>query len=512
MRYIKGVSRRQKVLFPESLDDYIGEDNPVKFINSFVDSLDLVKLGFKHAEPEQTGRPPYNPADLLKLYIYGYLNRIRSSRGLERETGRNTELMWLLRKLRPDFKTISDFRKDNKKAIKAVSREFVILCKKLSLFSGELIAIDGSKFKAVNSKKRNFNEKQLAKKIRDIDSKIEQYLKQLDGNDEAEKGSEGFSEEELGKKLEELKKRRGNYKRLVEGLKEKGENQVSLTDADSRAMVSNQRTDVGYNVQTAVDEKHKLILDYRVTNEANDTNQLSKMSKRAKGILGVERLDVLADKGYYNAEEVKECVDNGIMPYIPEHKSRVSKKENIPCPEYYKDKFIYEREKDIYVCPEGRGLRYKNTVVLHGRRMRTYESKECCGCESKKYCTQNKRGRIIYRWEYESLLEEMRERVKAETEKVKKRNLMNEHIFGTIKRNFNQGYFLMKGMDNIGAEMGLTTLAYNIRRVLNIIGIDDLITAVKLKSNEIFNNLGNILIKTNDFFLFLLKTPSLSYI
>ncbi len=475
MAYIEGISRKQVILFPDVIDDYIEDNNQVQFIDAFVDSMDLKELEFKYAEPEPTGRPPYNPADLLKLYIYGYLNRIRSSRSLEKETHRNIELMWLLRKLTPDFKTIADFRKDNKKAIKAVCREFILLCKKLSLFRGELIAIDGSKFKAVNSKKRNFNEAKLNKKIKEIEEKIDTYLSELEEND-------------------------------------RDETQISLTDPDSRTMVNNQRIEVCYNMQFTVDEKHKLILDHEVTNEVKDQNQLSKMAKRAKEILGVEEIEVLTDKGYYNAVEIKECVDNGIKPYIPELESTVSKKVNIPRPEFYKNKFSYDKEKDVYICPEGIELRYRNTAVHHGKRMRLYKSEECMGCKSKRLRTKNKNGRIIYRWENEEILEDMRRRIKLNKDKVKKQQWLTEHIFRTMKRNFNQGYFLMEGIDKVGGEMGLTVLAYNIKRVLNILGVDDLITVVKGKSNKIFNNLENIWIKIKDLFFYWLKTTYIEVI
>lgn len=305
MAYIEGISRKQVILFPDVIDDYIEDNNEVRFIDAFVDSLDLLKLGFKHSELESTGRPPYNPRDLLKLYIYGYINRIRSSRSLEKEANRNVGVMWLLKKLTPDFKTIADFRKDNKEAIKAVFREFVLLCKHLNLFSGELVAIDGSKFKAVNSKKRNFTEQKLKDKIKEIDDKINTYLKELEDNDNSEANIMPVSVKELEAKIESLKERKYEYQELLRKLKGCSDTQISLTDPDSRVMVNNQRIDVCYNVQTTVDEKHKLILDHEVTNVIKDSAQLSKMANRAKEILGVEGLEVLADKGYYDMEEVK---------------------------------------------------------------------------------------------------------------------------------------------------------------------------------------------------------------
>jgi len=478
MKYIHGTHRNQVVLFPEVIDDYVEEENPVRFVDAFVDNLDLRELGFKHAELNSTGRPPYDPADLLKLYIYGYLNRIRSSRQLERECKRNVELMWLLRKLAPDFKTIADFRKDNRNAIKRVFREFVFLCKKLDLFGGEFVAIDGSKFKAVNSKKRNFNEAKLKKKLSEIEEKIERYFKDLEENDTSEAHVSFPDAEELKEKIELLKQRREKYQELLKNLKESGESQISLTDPDSRAMVNNQRIEVCYNVQITVDEKHKLILDHEITNDVKDNDQLTKMSKRAKEILEVDELDVAADKGYYDAIEIKECVDNGIIPYIPEPKPTVSKKINVPEPSFYESEFRYDKEKDVYICPAGSELIFKNTAEHHGKIMRIYKSKMCTDCQFKPRYTRNQKGRIIYRWEHEEILEKMRRRVKDNRDKVKKRQWLAEHPFGTIKRAFNQGYMLMKGTGKVGAEISLTMLAYDITRVINIVGLKKLIAEV----------------------------------
>jgi transposase len=478
MAYIEGVARNQGILFPEVLEDYITEDNSVRFIDAFVDSLDLVGLGFKYAEPEPTGRPPYNPGDLLKLYVYGYLNRLRSSRGLERETYRNVELMWLIRKLKPDFKTIADFRKDNKVAIRGICGEFIFLCKHLDLFGGELIAIDGSKFRAVNSKKRNFNEEKLKRKIREIEEKVEGYLEELDENDKEERGVDCPDREGLKKKIEEIKRRKEEYRGLLEGLRESGEKQISITDPEAKAMLNNQRIEVCYNVQLAVDSKHKLILAHEVTNEVSDQNQLSGMAKRVKEVVNRERIKVLADKGYYNPVQIKECVDKGIIPYIPELESGVTKGRGIPGAEFSRDKFRYDKERDVYLCPEGKELRFMHTATHHGKRMRFYKSKGCMSCKVRGLCTRDKEGRIMTRWEHEGILEEMRERVKQEKEKVKLRNLLTEHVFGTMKRGFNQGYMLLKGKEKAGAEISLTVLSYNIKRALNIVGLKRLVEAV----------------------------------
>jgi len=477
--YVEGIARNQLILFPESINDYIEEDNPVQFIDVFVDSLDLGELGFKYSLPEATGRPPYNPADMLKLYLYGYLNRVRSSRSLEKESHRNLELMWLLKKLTPDFKTIADFRKDNKKAIKMVCREFTLLCKRLDLFGGELVAIDGSKFKAVNSKKRNFNEAKLKRAIKEIDEKVDGYLAELEDNDQEEAYVSHPDAEDIRARVMMLKERGRKYRELLAELKDSGETQISLTDADSRAMLNNQRVEVCYNVQTTVDSKHKLIIDREVTNEATDYGQLSQMSKRAKEILGVDELEVLADKGYYDAMEIKECVDQGILPYIPEkesHKYAGREFAETPFPE---KAFRYEKEKDCYICPGGLELTFRGKRGQHGRVMKIYWGEKCLGCALRSRCTTHPRGRTISRWEYEEILEDMRQRVESNRTKVKTRQWLSEHPFGTIKRTWNYGYMLMKGLDKVRGEASLTVIAYNMKRAINILGVQGLISAVR---------------------------------
>jgi transposase len=487
MSYIEGISRNQRMLFPDAVDEYIDEDNPVRFIDVFVDRLDLKELGFTHAEVEPTGRPPYDPADLLKLYIYGYLNRTRTTRKLEAESRRNVEVMWLLRKLTPDFKTIADFRRDNKQTIKKVFKEFVFLCKRLNLFSGELVAIDGCKIKAVNSKKRNFNRKKLKRSIKYIEEQIDEYLCELDKNDAEEKENALKSSNDLKEKISILKDRKKDYLKLLKELEDSGENQISLTDSESRLMINNQSADICYNVQVSTDEKHKLIIDYEVTNEVTDLKQLSTMSKRARDILGLERIEVTADKGYYDSSELKECIDKGIVPYVPERSPNVTKKGDVPKPDFYRDKFIYDAKKDVYICPCGKELPFRKKVIKDGKVMKAYRSSYCRYCVSNKECTKNPEGRIIFRWIYEEILDDMRERINKEKWKVKIRQCLIEHVFGTIKRNFNQEYFLTRGKDNVSGEMGLTALAYNMRRVLNIIGAKRLITIAKaIEKRSIF--------------------------
>jgi transposase len=464
-------------MFPESLDDYIAEDNPVRFMDAFVDSLDLQELGFERAVPKETGRPPYDPRDLLKLYIYGYLNRIRSSRKLEKEAGRNVEVMWLLRKKTPDFKTIADFRRDNGEPIRGTYREFTLLCRKLDLFGGELVAIDGSKFKAVNSRERNFTKRKLKALTKRIDEKIERYLEELDENDARETDSERWTKEELQEKIEGLKKRKGKYEELQQELEESGENQISLTDADARSMKlgKGRGTVVGYNVQISVDAKHKLIVDHELTNECNDMKQLSSMATQAKEVLEEETLDVVADAGYYNGEEIKKCTDAGIEPYVP----ATNPSKNKSAGRYTKKDFRYDAENDCYWCPAGKALgRSGGGVNRHGRKMQYYTRKECKTCAMKPKCTRAKGGRRVQRWEGEELLEEMAHRVRANPDKMEQRKAIVEHPFGIIKHSMEQGYFLTQRLWNVRTEMSLTILAYNMKRVMGLMSIEQLLKAL----------------------------------
>lgn len=478
MDFIRGVSRNQVVLFPESVEDYITDDNPVRFIDAFAGSLKLAELGFTRVNPADTGRPAYDPADLLRLYIYGYLNRVRSSRMLEREAKVNVEVMWLLGKLRPDFKTIADFRRDNREAIKGVCREFTLLCKKLELFGGELVAIDGSKFKAVNNRRRNFSEARLTKAIKAIEEKISAYLGSLDQQDAVETEplpTPAPSAAELGEKIRLLQERREKYQALRQGLKESGAKQVSLTDADARSMVTHHNaTDVCYNVQTAVDSKHQLIVEHEVTNDPTDHAHLTEMALRAKATLGVEQLEVVADMGYFDGAEVKQCAAAGITTYIPKPITSVNKKRGL----FTKQDFRYDEAKDCYHCPQGEDLTFRFETVELNRQIRYYATTKCRGCPIKEKCTSAKGGRRITRWIDEKLLEDMARRVRARPEIMRQRQQLSEPPFGTIKRAMGQGYFLMKGLNKVGAEMSLTVLSYNLKRVVNILGVKRMIAAV----------------------------------
>ena len=476
MGFIDGVPRDQLIMFPQSLDEYISNDNPVRFVDAFVDRLDLRALGFKHAVPEETGRPPYHPGIQLKLYIYGYLNRIRSSRRLEKEAKRNVELMWLLGKLAPDFKTIADFRRGNREAIRKACREFTLYCRESGLFGGELVAIDGSKFKAVNSRQRNFTARKLETLTQRVDEKIERYLKELDANDSQEVDSQKPTAEELQEKIETLRKRKQGYEELQERLDESGETQISLTDPDARSMrVGRARgTEVAYNVQITVDDKHNLIVDHEVTNEVTDRGQLSTMAIRAKEILGVDELDALADMGYYHGREVRTCLEEGITPYIPKPDTSANKRLGL----YGKQDFRYDSEKDCYRCPAGEALTFRSQTTERGRDIRYYATTACKDCDLKSKCTRNERGRRITRWVHEALMEEMERRVLNDAEKVGKRKRIVEHPFGTMKRGMNQGYFLMRRLPNVRCEMSLTVLAHNIKRVINILGVPKMVRAL----------------------------------
>ena len=485
MQHIQGQERNQVTLFPDMLDDYVADENPVRFLDAFVDALDLAGLGFRHAVLQDTGRPPYHPADLLKLYVYGYLNRIRSSRLLEREAGRNLELMWLLRRLTPDFKTIADFRRDNRKAVRHVCRQFTLFCRQLDLFGGELVAIDGSKFKAQNAKGRNFTQKKLKRQLKDLDEKIDDYLEELDQADEEEKDTPDKPDaDQLREKIEQMKRRQAELREIQQQMKDSGQSQISLTDPDSRSMPvgGGEATVVAYNVQLSVDAKHKLIVDHEVTNEVTDLGLLSSMAKRAKQALGVNELDAITDMGYYDGQQVKECLEAGVTPYIPKANTSTNRKRGL----FTKQDFTFEAEHDCYLCPAGQTLTYRFTTVEQEREIRYYATHACRDCPLRPQCTRNKRGRRITRWVNEDLLEAMEARIRAQPQKVTLRKQLVEHPFGTIKQStssrclygMNQGYFLMRGLPKVRAEMALTVMAYNLKRVINILGVPRMIQAL----------------------------------
>jgi transposase len=483
--HVTGHHRNQSVLFPSKLDDYVDKENPVRFIDAFVDSLNLEKLGFKHSIPADTGRPSYDPSDLLKLYVYGYLNQVRSSRKLEKECHRNVEVMWLMKKLSPDFKTIADFRKDNVDCIKPVFKEFVYLCRSLDLYGAQLVAIDGTKFRAVNSRANNLSEKTVALRLKQIEEKIAQYLKEMDENDTADSDEdESVKVDELKQKICKLEEEKERYERIQDQMKASGQKEVSLVDPDSRLMrVDSRRLEVGYNIQTSVDAKQHLIVDYGVINNSTDHHQLAKDATAAKQTLDVDRLDVVSDKGFYVEKDVFDCENNGVTVFMPIPDAlNPYKSVGVPEPEFYSDRFAYDAAKDVYVCPVGNEMPYwKRSNRGKGFEGKLYRSMCCASCSARGKCTRNKRGRYMFRGEYDGAVDRLRTRLEsfAGREKVRLRRILAEHPFGTMKRAFNQGYLLLKGMRKVTGEVGFTMLAYNMRRAINILGVGTLVDLMK---------------------------------
>jgi transposase len=492
MMHIAGQDRSQLLLLPESLDDYVGPENPVRFIEAFVDGLDLTAAGFARVTPKRTGRPGYAPADLLKLYIYGYLNRIRSSRRLEAETHRNIEVIWLLRHLKPDFKTIADFRRDNRKAFRPVFRQFVLLCRQLDLFGRELLAVDGTRIKAVNNKDRNFTRASLTKFIELADAKLDDYLQRLDQSDATERKTGGSRVDNLAEKIAAVRARRTRCQEMLAQLDRTGEDQISLTDPDSRAMAAHTHVAVGYNVQVAVDVKHKLIVEQQVTNQVVDmgrgwpkvppsiawwngqTRVLTQTAEPAKEILDVETIDVVAAKGYFKIEDIEACEKAGIVPYVP----RPQRGPSVKAGYFRKDEFQYDAGNDSYVCPAGQRLYPYSSSLLRGLKKVNYVNKLACDdCKIRSQCTGGK-FRTVSRLENEAVLDRMQARLAKRPDILDHRRETVEHPFGTIKQWMHQGTFLMRGLEKVRAEFSLTALAYNLRRVLNIVGFAQLMAAV----------------------------------
>ena len=474
MAHISGHDRSQTLLFPESVDDYVGPDNPVRFIDAFVDKLDLAAAGFVAVEPKATGRPGYAPADLLKLYIYGYLNRIRSSRRLEAETHRNIEVIWLLRHLKPDFKTIADFRRDNRAAFKPVFREFVLLCRQLDLFGRELLAVDGTRIKAVNNKDRNFTRASLEQFIRTADECLAGYLQRLDDGDTEENGTGGTRVQGLAEKIDAIRAKRDRLRSLLADLDRTGESQVSLTDPDSRAMAAHTRVAVGYNAQVAVDAKHKLIVEQAVTNQVLDLGLLTQTAEPARALLGVGQIDVVADRGYFKFEDIEACEAAGMTPYVPKPQRGPAVREGF----FAKDEFRYDPAEDVYICPAGERLGRKYESKSRDLTKIDYSNRSAClACALRPRCTRS--FRRVSRLENEAVLDRMAARLKARPEILDRRRDTVEHPFGSIKQWMGQGTFLMKGLQNVRAEFSLTALAYNMRRVINILGVRAMIAAAK---------------------------------
>jgi transposase len=465
-------------LLPERLDDYIAEGNEVRVIDAFVEGLDLVDLEIERAVPARIGAPAYHPRDLLRLYVYGYLNRIRSSRRLERECHRNVEVMWLMRRLAPDHKTIANFRKVNVTALKKVWQEFTVVCKELDLFGRELSFIDGTKIQAVNGKDRNFTVERLKKLLPRIEERISEYLAELERQDARE--AETPAQKSLKEKLERLKERKTRYEQYQKELKEDGERQLSLTDPESRRMKTREGFGVCYNAQIAVDPKHHLIVAQDVTNEVNDREQLAAMALAAKQALGVEALEVVADCGYHNATKVKQCEDAQVTAYVPAVESSKSANKGL----YTKLDFTYDPERDAYRCPAGQWLDCFTQSRDKGHLVRYYANAAACReCPLRAQCTSSKKeGRRIARRAEEPWAEAMEVRVKARPELQQQRKCMVEHPFGTMKRVMDFGYFLLKGLEKVRGEFSLMALSYNLRRVINVLGVECLLEALRKRA------------------------------
>lgn len=475
-RFIEGTDRGQSTLFPECLEDWIDENNPVRVIDVFVDELDLTELGFDGITPEVTGRPSYHPSVLLKLYIYGYLNRVQSSRRLEREAGRNVELMWLTGRLVPDHKTIADFRKDNGPAIGKVCARFVELCREMGLIAKASVAIDGSKFKAVNNRDKNFTRAKVERRRAQLEESVARYLRQLDTADRQEP-SEALViktdrlKEKLAKLEEEMEKLAAIEKQMLAA----PDQQISLTDPDSRSMATSGRGSgvVGYNVQVAVETEHHLIVTHEVTNSGSDRAQLANVAKQAKAVLQTETLEAVADRGYFNSPEILACHEASITVTLPKPMTSGAKSDG----RFGKQDFVYIADQDVYRCPAGERLTYRYTNEEDGKVLRRYWTTACPECPLKSQCTKGPERRIT-RWEHEHVLEAVQQRLDANPKAMRQRRETVEHPFGTMKARMGATHFLTKTLPKVAAEMALCVLAYNLTRVMNIVGIKPLIAAI----------------------------------
>ena len=476
-RFLVGADRGQSTLLPECLDEWIDESNPVRAVDAFVDALDLGKLGFEGVVPEVTGRPSYHPSALLKLYIYGYLNRVQSSRRLEREAGRNLEVIWLLGRLVPDDKTIADFRKDNGSAIRKVCAQFVALCRDMGLLTKASVAIDGSKFKAVNNRDRNFTRAKVERRRAQLEASVARYLSQLDTAD-LQEPSEALAAKtaHLKEKLAKLESEMQRLAALEKQMLASPDQQISLTDPDSRSMATSGRGSgvVGYNVQVAVETEHHLIVTHEVTNSGSDRAQLANMGRQAREALGVDKLEAVADRGYYNSTEIKACDDAGVAVTLPKPMTSGAKSDG----RFGKQDFVYNAAEDVYRCPAGEKLGYRMTTEQDGKMMRRYWTNACPNCLLKSKCTTGNERRIP-RWEHEHVLEAAQKRLDENPQAMRARRETVEHPFGTLKMRMGATHFLMKRLPKVATEMALHVLAYNLTRVMNIVGVKPLLAAIR---------------------------------
>ena len=474
MQYISGEDRNQISMLPPSIDEYVTEDNPVRVIDAFVDSLDVATMGFNHSELNSTGRPPYASQDMLKLYIYGYFNRIRSSRCLERETHRNLEVIWLMKNLRPDHKTIARFRHDNTKALKNTFKAFVT-----------------RKFAGCNSKDRNFNSEKLKDRIARIDQNLEKYLSELESNDNGEAESETGTNCSIQQIISELTERRDKYQGMLEDLKESGETQISLTDPDCRRMTNSmKKTVVGYNVQTAVDSKNGLIASYKVTNQVTDMGQLHDVGAEAKDNLKIKsKIDLLADKGYNSATDIAECyADNmnaNVCMDIEEFDICVETDEDTPKPETHQNgRCVYLKERNVCICPMGEIL-YPATYRTAKHSAKFNNFRKCRLCKHRCTTATAKQFEVWmlpseFSKEYNiENLHVKQVRIKPNKELLKQRKCLSEHPFGTVKRAFHADYLLTKGLTLTDGEFALAFLIFNMKRALSVLGIKKLTKAIR---------------------------------
>lgn len=542
MGYIQGADRNQVILLPDTLDDYVGGDNEVRAIDAFIDSLDISLMGFK-ADPAKEGRPGYDPRGMLKLYMYGYLNHIRSSRRLQKEASRNVELMWLLRKVVPDFRCIADFRKDNAKSIREVFRAFVRLCNKAGLLSHESVVIDGSKFRAVNADNKSYVSSNAKKFLLDVEEKISRYMKELDEADAAESRLGALTKEDIASVLDYLERRKAQLTEALEQMAGSGENHICTTDPESRLMKTRDGIRPSFNVQTAVEAKNHLIVHYDVTSECTDWHLFGDGINASKAALGVENLEGIADRGYSNDEEIQQCLLNGDTPTTHPNKGEKSRmfrfqktdtevtgevvsyaemkaqgglekapvevRREPPLHPY----FERDIEKDIVICPMGQTLFYAGPGHPNGKKdpciRRYHRLSACLKCPNK--CTLHKRRIVSFKEgetrKEEAFYEKAREnRIVRKTSRrfkvitlseeesswdewvilrfypnqqhLRKRNTVVEHPYGTVKRWHGAGYLLTKGKQKAAAEMGLSFLAYNFRRVVNLLGVNGIMEMI----------------------------------
>ena len=471
--FIEGACRTQATLFPERLEDYVSEENAARVIDVFIDELDLTALGFK-TQPEVIGRPAYHPATLLKIYVYGYLNRVQSSRRLEREAQRNVELMWLTGRLAPDFKTIADFRRDSGQAIQKVCREFVLICRKLELFTDAFVAIDGSKFKAVNNRDRNFTEAKMTRRLQEVDESIARYLSQMESVDRMDDKQSKQQSERLKDKIVNLKKEVKRLKELEKEMLASPDKQISLTDPDARSMKTRGSGIVGYNVQAAADTKHHLIVTHEVTNVGNDRSALYSTASSAKESIGEDKLDVVADRGYYNGQEILDCEQSQVSVFIPKTQTSGNQAKGL----FGKRDFKWIAVDNEYECPAGERLRWRCYVKDREKTFSRYYSSKCPSCSIRKQCTTGK-NRRVNRWEHEEVLDRVQARLDNKPESMRIRRQTVEHPFGTIKIWMGWTHFQMRTLKHVSTEMSLHVLSYNLKRAINIMGIKPLIAAIQ---------------------------------